>query len=509
MSPSTLAKEQAKIGDFIRDLREQRGLTQAEFADLIGTSQSAIARMEKGEQNFTTEILNRVSKALNRKIVSLASGSIDFEIEGGHKLHGEITTNASKNGAMGLLCASLLNKGKTTLHNIPRIEEVNRMLEVLNSIGVQTKWIAKNSLEIVPPAKIALEKIDIEAAIKTRSVIMLMGPLIHLFEKFSLPHAAGCKLGKRTVSAHLFGLEELGIKIKVTHSNYEVAVKNMKAATVIMYEAGDTACENIAIAAAKIPGKTTIKFATANYMVQETCRFLQKLGVRVEGVGTSTIVIEGVPDIDQDVEYWNSEDPIESMMFLSAAITTGSHITIRRCPIDFLEMELYKLKKMGLKFKRSKPYLSQNGFTKLVDIEVFPSQLKAPEEKLHALPYPGINQDNLPFFVPIATQAKGTTLIHDWTFENRAIYFMELTKLGAQMILADPHRVFVEGPTPLKPTQVVCPPALRPAMIILIAMLAAPGKSILRNIYSIARGYEEIAERLNKLGAKIRVLREI
>lgn len=508
MSP-TLAKEQLKIGTFIKELRELRGLTQEEFAMRIASSQSAVARMEKGEQNLTTEMLSRIGKALNHKIVSLAEDSIDFEIEGGQKLHGEITTNASKNGAMGLLCAALLNKNVTTLHNIPRIEEVNRMLEVLNSIGVQTKWTAKNTLEITPPAIIQWEKINKSSAIKTRSVIMLMGPLIHLFKKFSLPHASGCKLGKRTVSAHLFGLEEMGVKTKVTTNSYDVTIKHLKPATIIMYEAGDTACENLVIAAAKIPGKTVIKFATANYMVQETCHFLQTLGVKVEGIGTGTITIEGVEEINKKVEYWNSEDPIESMMFLSAAITTNSQITIRRCPIDFLELELYKLKKMGLKFKRSKEYLSKNGFTKLVDIEVFPSQLKAPEEKLHALPYPGINQDNLPFFVPIVAQAKGTTLIHDWTYENRAIYFMELTKLGAQIILADPHRVFIEGPTPFKATQLVCPPALRPAMIVLIAMLAAPGKSILRNVYSINRGYEEIAERLNSLGAKIRVIREI
>ncbi|MBI4836081.1 MAG: UDP-N-acetylglucosamine 1-carboxyvinyltransferase [Candidatus Abawacabacteria bacterium] len=509
MSTTLIAKEQGKIGNFIRELRELRGLTQEDFAELIGTSQSAVARMEKGEQNFTTEILTRVSKALNHKIVSLAEGSIDFEIEGGRKLSGEITTNASKNGAMGLLCASLLNKGTTTLHNIPRIEEVNRMLEVLTSIGVQIKWTAKNTLEITPPAKLALDKINTNAAIKTRSVIMLMGPLIHLFNKFSLPHASGCKLGKRTVSAHLFGLEEMGVKIKVTRDSYDVSINKLRGTTLVMYEAGDTAAENLIIAAAKIPGKTVIKFAPANYMVQETCRFLQTLGVKVEGVGTSTVTIEGIKEIDQDVEYWNSEDPIEAMMFLSAAITTGSHLMIKRCPIDFLELELYKLKKMGLKFKRSKEYFSQNGFTKLVDLEVLPSTLQAAEEKIHAQPYPGINQDNLPFFVPIAAQAKGTTLIHDWTFENRAIYFMELAKLGAQMILADPHRVFIEGPTPFKPTQLVCPPALRPAMIILIAMLAAPGKSILRNVYSINRGYEEIAERLNKLGAKIRVIREM
>ncbi len=504
-----IQSEQMKIGLFIRELRELRGLTQEEFAKNLKTSQSAIARIEKGEQNLTTDMLSRISEALNRKIMVLSEGYMDFEIEGGHKLSGAIDTNASKNGAMGLLCASLLNKGKTTLHNIPRIEEVNRMIEVMTSIGVSMKWVGKNSLEIIPPAKLSLASINTASAIKTRSVIMLMGPMIHLLKEFKLPHASGCKLGKRTVSAHLMGLEEMGVKIKVTRETYDVSINKLKATTIVMYEAGDTAAENLLIAAAKIPGKTVIKFTTANYMVQETCHFLQALGVKIEGIGTSTLTVEGLKEIDQNVEYWNSEDPIEAMMFLSAAITTGSHITVRRCPIDFLELELYKLKKMGLKYKRSKEYLSQNGFTKLVDIEVFPSELHAAEEKIHALPYPGINQDNLPFFVPIAAQAKGTTLIHDWTYENRAIYFMELTKLGAQMILADPHRVFIEGPTPFKPTQLVCPPALRPAMIILIGMLAAPGKSILRNVYSINRGYEEIAERLNKLGAKIRVIREL
>ncbi|MBP7057590.1 UDP-N-acetylglucosamine 1-carboxyvinyltransferase [Candidatus Gracilibacteria bacterium] len=505
----TLDQEQLKIGSFIRELRELRGLTQEEFATRINSSQSAVARMEKGEQNLTTEMFSRISKALNHKIVALAEDSIDFEIEGGHKLHGSITTNSSKNGAMGLLCAALLNRNTTILHNIPRIEEVNRMLEVLTSLNISIKWVGTNSLEIIPPATFDLSTINASSAIKTRSVIMLMGPMIHLLKSFKLPHAQGCKLGKRSVSAHLFGMEELGVKTKVTTNDYEVTVKKLKPNTVVMYESGDTACENILMAAAKIDGKTTIRFATSNYMVQEMCFFLQKLGVGIEGIGSSTLVIHGKPEINQKIEYYNSEDPIESMMFLSAAITTQSTLTIKRCPIDFLELELYKLEKMGFKYKQTKPYLSKNGHTRLVDITTLPSKLTALDDKLYGRPYPGVNMDNLPFFVPIATQAKGTTLIHDWSFENRAIYFMELAKLGAQMILADPHRVFIEGPTPLKATQLVCPPALRPAMIILISMLAAPGKSILRNVYSINRGYEDVAERLNSLGAKIRVIREI
>jgi UDP-N-acetylglucosamine 1-carboxyvinyltransferase len=242
-------------------------------------------------------------------------------------------------------------------------------------------------------------------------------------------------------------------------------------------------------------------------MVQEVCFFLEKLGVKVEGIGTSNLVVHGVKDINKNIEYWNSEDPIESMMFISAGIITNSRLAITRCPIDFLALELEKMKRMNLKFKVYKKYFSYNGRTKLADIEIFPSKLVALPDKIHSNPYPGINIDNLPFFVPVAIRARGTTMIHDWVYENRAIYFAELNRLGADITLADPHRVYVNGGTKLRGAQVVCPPALRPSMVILIAMLGAQGKSILRNVYMINRGYEEIAERLNSIGADIKILK--
>lgn len=494
-----------KIGFFIKELREKRGLTQGEFARALSTSQSAVARMENGQQNFSTELLGKISNVLNHKIVAI-NDSIDFQINGGKKLSGTITTNFSKNGSVGLLCASLLNRGKTTLHGIAHIEEVNRVIEILESIGVKINWVGQNSIEIVPPKKLNLETINTESAIRTRSIVMLMGPLIHLLPSFSLPHAHGCKLGKRTVSAHIYALENFGVKIKTTNKSYDVERKKLKASEVIMYEAGDTACENVLTACAKIPGKTIIKFASANYMVQEICFFLEKMGVKIDGIGTSTLTVHGVKDINKNIEYTNSEDPIESMMFIAAAIVTNSEITITRCPIDFLTLELYKLEKMGLKYKVLKKYFSYNDRTKLVDLNIYPSLLKAPFDKIHANPYPGINMDNLPFFVPIAIKAKGTTMIHDWVYENRAVYFTELNRLGANVTLADPHRIFVQGGTKLEGAQVVCPPALRPSMAILISMLGANGTSILRNVYMINRGYEEIAERLNSIGADIKIL---
>lgn len=435
------------------------------------------------------------------------SESLDFKVTGGRKLSGSITTNFSKNGSVVLLCASLINKGTTTLRGISRIEEVNRLIEIMESIGVKVKWIGKNDLTIVPPKKFAMNKLDKDAAAKVRSSLMFIGSLIHHVPSFKLPHAGGCKMGNRTIAAHRYGLEELGVKIITKESHYEISAKKLKPADIVMYEAGDTAANNILMAAALTPGVTIIRFAPPNYQVQELCFFLEKMGVTIEGIGTTTLTVHGITSFNAPLEYHNSEDPIESMMLISAAIVTDSKLTITRAPIDFLSVELLKLEKMGLKYKKNKRYKSYNGRTDLVDLTISPSKLKAVSDKIHALPYPGINTDNLPFFVPIATQTTGVTLIHDWMWETRAIYFTELNRLGAQVTLADPHRVFVTGKTKLKAAQVVCPPALRPAMIILIAMLAAEGTSILRNIYSINRGYEEIAARLNSIGAKVEVLK--
>ena len=497
--------EQKKIGNLIKELREHRFMTQKDFAKALGTSQSSVPRMEKGEQNFTTELLSKISTVLNHQIVS-TSKSIDFEVQGGKKLSGTIKTNFSKNGSVGLLCASLLNRGTTTLHGIARIEEVYRVIEILESIGVVVKWVANNTLTIKPPKVFNIRGINRDSAIKTRSIIMLMGPLAHFIPEFYLPHASGCQLGKRTIAAHAFAFDTLGIKIKTTNDAYKVKSTKLKASNIVMYETGDTACENVLMAASLIPGETRINFASANYMVQEVCFFLETLGVKIDGIGTSKLTVHGVKEIDKNIEYWNSEDPIESMMFMTAAIVTDSRLTITRAPIDFLSLELEKLKRMNLKFKVSKTYKSYNGRTDLVDLEILPSKLVALEDKIHANPYPGVNIDNLPFFALIATTARGQTMIHDWVFENRAIYLTDLSRLGADITLADPHRLYITGRTQLKGAQLSCPPALRPAMVILLGMLGASGTSILRNIYMINRGYEEIAERLNSIGADIKII---
>ncbi len=496
-----------QIGTLIKNLREERGLTQKGLGEMIGTTQSAIARMERGEQNLSTEMFAKISSALNKEIVRIAGRDMSLAIEGGHTLSGSVTTSSSKNIAMGLLAASLLNKGTTVLKKMPDIEEVHRMVEVLQSIGVSINWEGSD-MHISPPKQFDLTRINRESAIRTRSIIMFIGPLLHAKRSFSIPQSGGCKLGSRSVRPHFFALENLGVDIQTTEDTYDVSHSGLKESEIILYEAGDTVTENAIMAAAKIPGKTIIKYASANYQVQDLCFFLEALGVKIEGIGTTTLAVHGLEDIDVDVAYTISEDPTDAMFFIATAIVTRSEIRIKRAPIEFLELELLRLRKMGFTFALSKKYKADNGRTNLVDITTKPSKLVAPEDKVHALPYPGLNMDNLPFFAVIATQAKGTTLIHDWVYEKRAIYYTELDKLGADTVLADPHRIYITGVSALKSAEIVCPPALRPATIILIGMLSAKGKSILRNVYSINRGYENLVQRLQTLGAKVTILQE-
>lgn len=468
--------------------------------------------MEHGRQNLSLETLGRISDTLNKQLISLSSGAINLRIEGGHELRGKITLKTSKNATVALLCASLLNKGTTRLKNVARIEEVNRLIEVLTSIGVHVRWVGENDLEIKPPAKLNLDNMDKVAARKTRSVIMFIGPLMHRAKEFQLPYAGGCEIGRRTVLPHLYGLEEFGVNVLTKSGHYQVkATPVVPARSVVLYESGDTTTENILMAAARTPGETVIKMASANYMVQDLCFFLQRLGVHIEGVGTSTLRVQGIKNIHKNITYAPAEDPVEAMTFISAAITTNSSITIRRAPIEFLELELLKLEKMGLKCELGKRYKADNGRTELVDVKIHKhnGELTAPADKIHPNVFPGLNIDHLPYFVPIAAVARGRTLIHDWIYEDRALMYTEMKKIGVNLELADPHRVFIEGPTRWKPADLACPSGIRPAVMLLIGMLAAPGTSVLRNVYTINRGYEDLADRLNSLGAHITVLHDI
>ena len=426
-----------------------------------------------------------------------------FVIEGGHPLSGSLSVNTAKNSAVAILCASLMIKGKTVLYDVPRIEEVYRILEILTSIGVKIAWLAEHTLSLDTSAKLQMDKIDKKATEITRSSLMLLGALAAREKEFKIYKSGGCRLGERTVKPHLFALEQFGVSVESKNKYYDVKNKPLKAVDIVMYESGDTPTENAIMAAVLAPGVTTIKFASSNYMVQDLCYFLQSAGAKIEGVGGTTLRITGVSKLSDVKKYNIIPDPIEAMTFIALAITTKSEMTIKNCPMDFLELEMEKLRVMGQKFQIKDRRKSANGKFDIVDIKFIPSELQALPDKIYGSPFPGLNIDNLPLFVPILTQAKGRTLVHDWVYENRAIYFLDFQKLGANLTLLDPHRVFVEGPTKLRGSELMCPPAIRPAVALLVAMVAATGKSVMRNSYTIERGYEDLAGRLAKVGVKI------
>jgi len=496
----------SSLGNLLRVTRNQRGLSKTQIAQALNVGVRAIEQIETGERNPDLALLNRYAYALLDPAVAKKQPAMHMRITGPTRLAGSIDVRSSKNAAVALLCASLLNEGRTVLKGIARIEEVNRILEVLESIGVRATWSAdKDELELVRPEKLDLAAMDVDAARRTRSIIMFLGPLLHTAPEFELPYAGGCNLGTRTVTPHMQALHHFGLDVEATDGWYLARVADAGGGTrkVTLTERGDTVTENVLMAAALHPGETIIRNASPNYMVQDVCFFLQQLGVTVEGIGTTTLRVVGKERINADVTVVPSEDPIEAMSLITAAIVTNSELTIRRAPIEFLEIELAILEDMGLDFSLAPEYVAENGHTRLTDVTVRPSTLHAAADKIHPLPFPGLNIDNLPFFAVIAAVATGQTLIHDWVYENRAIHLMELNKLGADTQLLDPHRLLVHGPTRWRPRDMFCPPALRPAVCLLLAALAASGTSVLRDVYVINRGYEDLANRLNELGARI------
>ena len=511
-SSGTESTAMRRVGTLVRDARRHRGLTQAQLAERLGTSQSAVARIEQGGQNLTLELLTRLSEALDSELITLGpTGPTHLRVTGGTPLQGRVTVKSSKNAAVALLCAALLNRGRTTLRNVARIVEVERILDVLRSIGVSAEWdAAGRDLALVVPDELDLAGIDADAARRTRSIIMFLGPLLHRAETFRLPYAGGCDLGTRTVEPHMIALRRFGLAVEAHAGEYHATVQAPVGAdrTIVLTERGDTVTENALLAAARTDGTTTIRNASSNYMVQDLVLYLQLLGVQIEGLGTTTLVVRGRPVLDADVDYTISEDPVEAMSLLTAGIVTRSELTVCRAPVEFLEIELAVLAEMGLRYTLSPEYRAANGHTRLADITIHPSDLQAPIDKIHPMPFPGLNIDHLPFFAVIAAAAEGSTMIHDWVYDNRAIHLSDLTRLGADVRLMDPHRVLVSGPTRWRAAEVVCPPALRPAVCLLLGMLAAKGTSVLRNVDIIARGYEHLYERLVEMGASIEVFRD-
>ena len=430
-------------------------------------------------------------------------------INGGKKLSGTIENQSNKNSAIAIMAATLMIKGKTKLTDVPQIEEVECMIELLTSIGATVHRPNPGTLVIDASTELQLKKIDQSVCARMRASLLFVGALASRVKNFRVYKSGGCHLGQRTVRPHWYALQHFGINVVSRDAYYEVTTEpELRGREIVMYESGDAATENAILGAVLSSGQSVIKMASANYMVQDLCYFLVKAGAKIKGIGTTTLSIEGVKQLKSVSDYPIMPDPIVAMTYLSAAIATHSTLTVANCPLEFLELELCKLQVMGQAYSSTNRRKSKNGRFVIVDITVTPSHLTALPDKIYGRPFPGLNIDNLPLFVPILTQARGRTLVHDWAYENRAVYSLELQKLGAKITLLDPHRVWVEGPTRLEAAEVICSPALRPAVNILICMLAAKGRSILRHTAVIERGYENLYETLNAAGADITVKEE-
>lgn len=413
-----------------------------------------------------------------------------FEIEGGKRLKGEISVSGSKNATTPILAATLLTKETCVLSNLPLIEDVFRMLEILESMGAVIEWRGKRTVAITAK-DIDPKKMDVEKVKKIRSSILLLGSLSARFDQFSLYHPGGCVIGARPVGTHFDALRKLGVKIAAKGKAYQLDASLRHADTVVLREMSVTATENAMMLAAGCPGKTVIKIAATEPHVEDLGRFLVLMGAKIEGLGTHTLTITGAKKL-RGVKHAIIPDANEAATFLMLGVATGSPIVVRNAREEHLDLVLEKLREFGADFSIKKN-----------TIEVIPARKLCAVAKVDTRTYPGIPTDVQAPFGVLATQADGETLVHDSLFEGRFNYVPELEKMGAQATVLNPHQVVVHGKTKLHGT-VIKSYDLRAGAALIIAALCADGKTVIEDIYQVDRGYERIEERLAKIGAKIK-----
>ena len=431
-----------------------------------------------------------------------------FLIQGGRILSGEIKVRGGKKAATPDLAASLLTQEECFIDNLPLIEDVFRMIEVLKSLGAEIRWIGPRCLKIraknVNPSKMNFDLVS-----RLRSSVLLMGALIgrrglpaQAGVSFKIAKPGGCQLGTRILDPHLDGFSRLGVRIKKDDGFYEIDAKGLKGGEIVMSEFSVTATENLVLAAVSAPGRTVIKCAAAEPYVQDLCHFLKKMGAKIEGIGTHTLVIEGKKL--RGASHMIIPDPIEMGTFISLAGASKSELTVKNVVPQFIELELLKFKEAGLNFKiLNKRVLPAGWGYQIGDLKVSgPFKIKA-VKKVHNMPYPGFAADSIPTFALLMTQAKGVSLIHDWMYEARLKYVDELQRLGANAFVCDPHRALITGPTALEGKEITSFD-LRTGATLILAGLSAKGETIINNAYQVDRGYERIEERLQKIGANIK-----
>ena len=414
-----------------------------------------------------------------------------FEIIGGKKLQGEIEVRGSKNAATPILDATLLTKQECIFANIPLIEDVFRMLEILESMGASVNWLGKRKISIqvtnINPAKMDYKKVK-----KLRSSILLLGALSARFDNFKMHCPGGCVIGARPVDTHFEALAKMGIKINNLGKVYDVKAKYRKPAEVVLHEFSVTATENAMLLAAGMPGKTRIKIAAAEPHVEDLGSLLIKMGAKIKGLGTHTLEITGSKNLHGVSVHKIIPDANEAATFLIMGVALSSPIKIKHALAYHLDLVLEKLREFGADFEIGNDY-----------VKVIPAKKLKAVTKVEAGIYPGIPTDVQAPFGVLASLASGETLIKDHLFEGRFNYLSEIGKMGARSKVIDVHQAIICGPARLKGTEIKSYD-LRAGASLIIAALAARGKTILNDIYQVDRGYEKIEERLKKLGANIR-----
>lgn len=429
-----------------------------------------------------------------------------FEIVGGKKLHGEITPQGAKNEALQILCAVLLTGEKVTIHNVPYIRDVNKLLELLGALGVKITKNGEASIEF-DASEIDLDYLDTESfaekASAIRGSVMILGPLLARFGKGRLPKPGGDKIGRRPMDTHFIGLEKLGGEFSYNSKTgfYEISAKELKGCYMLLDEASVTGTANILMAAVLAKGTTTIYNAACEPYLQQLSSMLNSMGAKISGVGSNKLIIEGVDSLG-GCEHTILPDMIEIGSFIGLAAMTASDITIKNCRVDMLGVIPDVFKRLGIK-------MNINGD----DIHV-PAQDHYELEKridgsiltVSDAPWPGFTPDLLSIVLVTATQAKGSVLIHQKMFESRLFFTDKLIDMGAQIILCDPHRAHVVGIDKRVALRgiTMTSPDIRAGVSLLIAALSAEGTSTIHNVEQIDRGYQHIDTRLNNLGAEIR-----
>ena len=431
-----------------------------------------------------------------------------FQVEGGHRLHGEITPQGAKNEALQILCATLLTPRRVVVHNVPRILDVMQLIELLRRMGVEVEQLAEDTYSFCA-REIDFDYLRTEdyrqRCTRLRGSVMLIGPMLARFGVGYIPKPGGDKIGRRRLDTHFLGFQKLGAKFDfdIADEFFMVEGRELKGTYMLLDEASVTGTANIVMAAVMAEGTTTIYNAACEPYVQQLCRMLNRMGARISGIASNLLTIEGVKEL-HGTEHTLLPDMIEVGSFIGMAAMTQSEITIKNVSFDNLGIIPAQFARMGIRFEQRGDdiYIPRQDH---YEIESF---IDGSIMTIADATWPGLTPDLLSVFLVVATQAKGSVLIHQKMFESRLFFVDKLIDMGAQIILCDPHRATVIGhdrKVRLRATRMTSPD-IRAGVALLIAAMSADGRSVIQNVEQIDRGYQNIDGRLNALGAKIKRL---